>query len=173
MDPITLQTVSGMAQAVIALAALIASIAIPFVMYQGQRRRETVEFIRSVREMLTVDATALENPELLDIADQSLAPESRTRSQAERKKSWLGLMVLNIVYMDFRGAKQGFHAEAALQTLEMALRTMLRDDEMYQLTQSPAANDKAFREFCRGIRDAIVKEAAASQRTSSELPATV
>ena len=150
------QMMSSVAQSVIALAALIASIAIPLIIYKAQKRRETLEFIHAVRTMwISIDTTVLQRDELMEIADSILEPHVPNRDLKERQRSWIALMILNAVYMDYLGAKNGFHSKMALSGLSAFLKDFLINDAVFQKTQSEAY-DAGFRQFCREVKQSIL-----------------
>lgn len=161
MDDQFLQQVSSVAQAVIALAALIASIAIPYVVHQAQRRRESLEFIHAVRSMwISIDAIVLQRDELLQIAESIPNPTTELTGVARQQERWISLMFLNAFYLDYLGATKGFHSEEALQVLRQPLKNYVANDRFYALTQDPGAYDPGFREFCRGAKSSAVKTGA-------------
>ncbi|MBS3896358.1 hypothetical protein [Silanimonas sp.] len=155
MEESTLQLISVVAQTMIAVLALVASIAIPLRIRNAQRRRETLDFIHAVRTMwISIDSVVVQDDELLKIADSVLAPGSEALTPAERKKNWISLMVLNAIYMDYLGVINGFHSKQGLKMVRHSLRTLLVDDGFYHLTQSRAYDD-GFRELCQEVRKAL------------------
>lgn len=156
MNEQTFQLISGITQSVIALAALIASIAIPLILYKAQKRRETLEFIHAVRTMwVSIDTVILQRDDLIEVADSILDPRGKEKDIKERQRSWIALMVLNTVYMDYLGAKNGFHSQQALQTITNFLQIFLTSDTAYQMTQNDGAYDSEFRAHCSKIKLSI------------------
>jgi len=62
-------------------------------------------------------------------------------------------MILNAIYMDYLGAKKGFHSDRALDTIGKSLEKYLADDEFYEHTQNPGAYDDGFRKMCKRIKE--------------------
>jgi hypothetical protein len=158
MNQSTLQILNAVTQTLITLSGLIASIAIPIVIYRGQKRRETLEFILAIRNMwVSIDTIVLQNPGFLEIADSFLDPKGEKKSIKERKKTWLSLMVLNAIYMDYLGIKNGFHTKTALQAISYSLENYVIDDEFYSLTQNLGAYDNDFRALCKGLKSQKIR----------------
>ena len=169
-DPVLL---TAIAQTIIALAALIASISVPVVLYRGQKRRERLELIRALREMwVSIDAALIHDDRLLRIADEFLDPDSRTLSPDQRAKKWLGYMTLNVVFMDYLCAKHGVHERDAMVSLKAHLSRLLRDPDIFALTQSSAAYEPGFRTLCRTIHDSLPKASTPTTPTSPDASMT-
>ena len=158
-----MQYMSSIAQTVIALAALIASIAIPLVLHRAQRRREALEFIHAVRSMwVSIDTIVLQRDELLQVAEAIPEAGAEPTGVARHQERWLSLMFLNAFYMDYLGATHGFHPEQALETLRQVLKSYVANERFYALTQYPGAYDPGFREFCRSARQRHTGQESAS-----------
>lgn len=162
MNEILQQMTNSDAQTVIAAAALISSIAIPLILYQGQKRRETLEFIQAVRSMwVSIDTVVLQSDDLIEAADAIIAPGAQAFSVQERRQTWMAMLILNAVYMDYLGAINGFHPKLgvifwsrskALEPIRELLKTYVQGDLFYELSQSVVAYDKEFRDLCREMR---------------------
>ncbi|MFL6196822.1 MAG: hypothetical protein ACJ75H_21745 [Thermoanaerobaculia bacterium] len=94
---------------------------------------------------------------MLTLADSFLDPNSKDQSLTERKKKWLGYMVLNVVFLDFHGASKGLLDKGTIKALESFLGYSMRDETIYNLTQSGGAYSPEFQSFCRSIRERIEK----------------
>lgn len=156
MEENTLQLISTIAQIVIALAALVASITIPLRIRSAQRQRETIDLIHAVRSMwVSIDSVVLQNDELIEIADSILDPRGKPASVRERKKKWIALMVLNAVYMDYLGASKGFHSRDGMRAVRKFLERLLVDDALFALTQKGGAYEDGFCDLCSEVRDSV------------------
>lgn len=152
-------------QALTAVAALVASITVPTALYLVQRSRESLQYSRAVAEMwMAVDIAVLQNQELLSLSSFLVETKDAKPSMTDLRKAWLGYMVLNTVYMEHLGDRRRLWWWQQRRA-DGPLRVVLRDDDVYRLSQSDNAYDKKFRKVCKKIR--LQWEAASASDATS------
>ena len=159
MKPDEISAIAAVAQAVLALAALIGSIAISVFVYSGSKRIARMEYERSVREAWNnLDAVALSSDEMLKIADQMMDPLSAARSLEERRRRWFAYLVLNALASSYVGAQQGLtkSPKGTLDICEHHLNRLLLDKDIFELTQQGYEGE--FMALCRVIHKKLQKK---------------
>ena len=146
------------------LAALVAGIVIPIILYRSQKQKATLDYIKAGRDSwIQIDLALIGSPALLRQADSILAPGSKAVSDEERQKTWIALMILNVAFTDFIGLKYGYHEQEEKETLNNFIKTLMRDELTYKLSQQ--AYNRAFRETCEQARKRFTDSHAAFPQT--------
>jgi len=141
-----------------------ASIMIPIILYRSQKQKATLDYIKSGRDSwIQIDLGLLHNPNLLRQADSFLAPSSAAKSDEERQRTWLALMILNVAFSDFIGLKYGYHEAEEKNMLYNFISTLMQDELIYHLSQQ--AYNEGFREACRKLRKQYLNAQGSSQTT--------
>jgi hypothetical protein len=132
-----LQLISTTAQAVIALAALIASVCIPLALERRSKRQARAQYQKSIHDMwMHFDEVALTSTEYLKLADSILEPHNGHLTDGERVKRWLGYMIWNMVHCSFMAIEHGLSLrsnDVERQDLEARIRGLCRDPMMLQI----------------------------------------
>lgn len=137
------------------LATGMASIVIPIILYRTQKQKATLDYVKSGRDSwIQIDLSLMGNPHLLRQADSILAPDTGDLSDEQRQKTWMALMILNVAFSDFLGLKYGYHEQDEKGMLDTFIRTLMRDELTYRLSQQ--AYNEAFRAACRKARQAVL-----------------
>jgi hypothetical protein len=160
---------AGVAQAVIALATLVVTVAVTVLVYVGTRAIARIEHDRGVREAWNaINAIAVSDPDLLEVAE-TLMPEPATgpRTAAEARRKWFAYMFLNVLSSTYSGAHRRFTRSRpeALATCAYHIGLLVRHDDVYALTQE--GYSRAFAAFCKEIRRKQAVEATAPPQSST------
>jgi hypothetical protein len=146
--------VNDLAQLITAIAAVIASVAIPVVIERRSRRHARVEYMKSIHDMwMHFDAVALSDHRLLELADEFNDPDTSHATIDERRKKWLAYMVINIHFARFVAAEQDLSVDPfpeAMGGLCESLRRLVRDPVAYAITQN--AYQGRFKALCEELR---------------------
>jgi hypothetical protein len=142
------------AQALVALTALLVSAALTVFVYYGMRKAAYLQFWRSVgNAWMDIDKFALSNDQNLRLADSLFNPDKAHQSIEHIRKRWFSYMVVNVFHSMYYGTNvplpgpERRHAERA----RLELRPLLKDDVFYDLTQSGILEDE-FERMCRDLR---------------------
>src|SRR4051794_19065344 len=122
--------IAGVAQAILALATLIATATVTVLVYFGTRTIARIEHDRGIRDAWNnIDALALADESILQVAESLLPqPGSGTRTSAEAKRKWLAFMLLNTLSSMYNAARRGVTRSRAdaLLTCEYQLSSLVR-----------------------------------------------
>ena len=147
-----------------AVAQIIVTAALAWVVYLSTNKLARLDFSRSVRDAwVAVDELALADAKTLDAADTLLMPKppgSQTTDFA--RKRWFILAYLNPINTQFQGAQEGLFGsktEDALANVRHQLGALLADDDAYWVSQHHG-HDQAFRDLCTEIRAGILARAS-------------
>ncbi len=161
MKPEEINALAAVAQAVLALATLVISLAISWFVYRGTKRIAKAEHDRSIREWWnTLDTIALSNDEMLKVADELMNPLLATQSMDEKRRRWFAFVVLNALSSSYVGAKTGM-TQSSNDTIEIVkhhLRNLLSSDDIFKLTQY--GYEKDFAVLCKEIHDEAANQSA-------------
>jgi hypothetical protein len=149
------QTVTAIAQALFAVAALIGSVAVTLYVHYSQIRAERVSFNHSLGEAwIDIDLAALSSDELLIVADNLMDPRNKSETDINRRrKRWFAYAVMNVVLARYKAAEDGIlepkeHVKAGCRAL---LGTLVEDDDVYEITQGHGYEDW-MSEICHDLR---------------------
>src|SRR5262249_35201915 len=108
MNSNDISALATVAQAILALAALIGSIAMAAFVWNGTRRIAKLDYERSVREIwIAIDTVALSSDATLIMADNLMDQRNRSDEIEQRRRRWFSYMILNAITSSFFGAKNG------------------------------------------------------------------
>lgn len=170
MSPEEISALGTLAQAVLALAALIGSVAISAYVWYGTRRIAQLEYERAIREAwIAVDTTALSSDAMLVMADNLMDPRNGNDDIEKRRRRWFAYTVLNAVTSLYFGSKYRL-TQVEMEACKELLRPMLLHDEVFEITQGHGYGAE-FGAFCRKIREEQMKALAeASANSGSQAP---
>jgi hypothetical protein len=158
MTPETVQLWSTVAQVALSFAALIASVAIPLVIYYGQRRLARLEYIRSMRDSwLTIDTAVIHDERLMKLADEVNDPSAGELSADDRTRKWFGYMFMNIAFADFLGSQYRLNYKGALTQVRSGLKNLLRCSAVRSIVE---AYPPDFRALCSELIAELDAEAS-------------
>ena len=84
-----ISAIGTLAQAVLALAALIGSVAVSVYVWFGTRRIAQLEYERAIREArIAVDTAALSSDAMLVMADNMMDPRNANDDLERRRRRW-------------------------------------------------------------------------------------
>ncbi len=139
MDKETIAMIADLSQLMIGVAALIASIAIPWAIHRRSILQGKIQFDKEVKDLwMTFDEIALSDPTLTRLADNFMAPEDAHLSDEERREKWLFYMYLNIASISYSGTKRGltlWNEGDAMKLMEDHLKGLLVQDRYYDLVR--------------------------------------
>jgi len=160
MKPDVIQAYAAIAQTVIALLALIATILLTYFIYRYTVAIAKLEYTRSIRAAwLTIDSIALSSDEMLKIADSLMDPNATPNNDPIelQRKRWFAFMVYGILDSIHEGHKKKFlKDEDAKLAFEQLLFPLIRDSNTYIITQS-RGHTSGFSTYCRKMREAYEK----------------
>ncbi len=148
------QLVCTIVQAVSAVAAVIATAWIALIVDRSARMLAKWEHERAVRDSWSnIDAVALENPDLLRVADDLLHKPNSPLTEAERKKRWFGYMLCNVLESSLFANKLGVSEDQqrVVEGVKQILRPAVADDGFFEITQQHGQHPE-FSRLCREVR---------------------
>jgi hypothetical protein len=159
-----IQTIAAVANVVLALAALAGSVAVALYVNKSQSQAERLAFFHSLGEAwINIDLAALSNDDLLVAADNLMDPRNADEPDLNRRrKRWFAYAVMNVVLARYKGAEDGIlePKEEVLAGCRSLLATLVRDDDIYEITQGHGY-EPAMQELCRDLRrERIVRSRA-------------
>ena len=166
-----LKDYSVVVEVVIAFLSLVVTAAVTVLVYRGTKAIAAIEYSRAMRDAwMMFDATALGSDAMLAAADELMDPGTRGDSMESRRRRWLAFMVLNIQASTFDGhQKKLLKDEDARASYEQLLMPLVRNAEVYQLTQSRGYSP-AFRKYCRDLHE---KFQATNGGSAPHIPAAI
>lgn len=159
MKPDEVVTLTAIAQVILAVAALIGSIAVSLFVYYGTKQTSRLEYDRAIREWWNaLDQIALSSDDMLTIADQLMDPASYSQSTEQRRRKWFAFIVLNALASTYIGAKLGLvrSTEDSVGIIKHHLRRLLVSDDIFSLSQ--AGYEPDFMALCRQVRDELTNQ---------------
>jgi hypothetical protein len=155
-----IQTISAVAQSVLALGTFVLS----YVIWKASVRASRADFTRSMQDYWnTINSLALSDDELLRIADTLNGPNIASDSIETRKRRWFSFFYINAFHTTFLAMESGLLERAyALQTLEQLMVPILADDDFFRLTQERGYHSK-FAEFCQQHRPNALSPGSATR----------
>ena len=168
MTPDEVNSLTAIAQAVLSLAALIASIAVSVFVYYGTKRMTRIEFDRSIREWWNaLDQLALSNDELLVVADKLFYPTATNETIDQKRRKWFTFVILNALASSHTGYKQGLTGSSAdtLNIVKHHLRNLMKSEDVF--LQSQSGYELSFMKLCKEIREELRNEAPAETETAA------
>ncbi len=155
MDSDQVQVITAIAQAVLALATLIVSIALSLFVYFGARKLTKLQYMRSSFDAwMTLDTFLLANPHLIKMARKLERPDlEESRGEAIDQKRLLGFIILNPYVSYYYAIEHGLIDESFEQSIKTALSKIVRDEEVYRLTQEEIFAE-GFARFCKDLKQA-------------------
>lgn len=159
MTPDEISALAAVAQTLLALAALIGSVAVSMLVWYGTRRIAKLDYERSIREAwIAVDTAALSNDQMLVMADTLMDPKNENDDLERRRRRWFAYTVLNAITSSYFGAKHNLtqSQKVTIEGCRQLLGPLLRHDEIFEITQGHGYEDE-FSEFCREIRKEQMK----------------
>jgi hypothetical protein len=154
MKPDEIAALAGVAQAIVAVATLVATVVVSVLVYIGTRKIARIEHDRGVRESWnTIDALALSDPSVLRLIEEILpAPGSSARDIEMARRKWLAYMLLNTLSSTYNGATRGLTRSKsdALSVCEYHVAALVRHDDIFALTQEGYSD--SFAAFCKRVR---------------------
>jgi hypothetical protein len=160
-----LQTMAAFAQCILAVAALIGSVAVALHVWYSQAQMTSRQINKATRDSwIAVDLAALSDDELLVVADNLMDPANLSDPIEKRKKRWFAYAVLNIIIERYDAAREGLIGpeEEIVAGCRQLLKTLMADDDVFAITQGHGY-EKAHIELCRSVRDEVMRERAASK----------
>ena len=163
MNTETISVISALAQVIIAIAAVIASIAVPIVIHNSQHRFACLEYAKSMHETWIAIDLAILNDEKLMICFDSVN-ESRTLSASatpeERKRRWVAYIILNIAYSYYLGHIHRLHPDWSDSDFQRWLNKIAANDDLYRIATN--AYSGKFRQLCIDARKKMKENALLS-----------
>ena len=139
LDSQGVQTMAAVANVVLALAAVVGSVAVALYVHYAQQRAERLSYFHSLGQAwITVDIAALADEELLVTADNLMDPANIGETDMNRRrKRWFAYAVMNLVLARYKGAMDGIlePKEEVLAGCRGMLANLMRDDDIYAMTQ--------------------------------------
>ena len=161
MQPDEIAALAAVAQAVLAFAALAATVAVGVMVYIGTKRLTSFQlYSQNKNAWNAIDSLALSSDEMLRVADDLLPPSCPSGTPIdEMRRKWLGYLVVNACAERYLAAKRNlFHCSDALtESAKYTLRHVLRDDMIYRITQE-SGYEKEIQELCCEIREQLEAE---------------
>jgi hypothetical protein len=171
MTPDEVTALAALAQVVLALAALVGSVAVSVFVWYGTRRIARLDYERSVREAwIAIDTAALASDETLAIADALENPNSESTPEVRRKR-WFAYTYLNAVVSTYFGARHGLSRspEARVEACRQMLRPLVLDDVVFEITQGHGYEPE-FSALCREVREAQLRLGAIAKAETDPAP---
>ena len=165
LDPQSVQTIAAVANVVLALAALVGSVAVALYVHYGQVRAERLSFFHSLGQAwISVDLAALADDELLVTADNLMDPANvNEKNLHRRRKRWFAYAVMNLVLARYKGAEDGIlePKEEVIAGCRGMLATLMQDDDIYSITQGHGY-EPWMSAVCREVRQEYLASRPAS-----------
>jgi hypothetical protein len=93
----SLEPIASLAQVILAFASLVVTAVLTILVYRGSRQIANIDFWRSTRDAWQlIDSIALSDDDTLRTADSLFHPNLAEQTSDDRRKRWLGYMVLNV-----------------------------------------------------------------------------
>jgi hypothetical protein len=149
----TLESIASLAQVILAFSSLVVTAVLTILVYRGSRQIAYIEYWRAVRDAwMQIDEIALSDDDNLRVADSLFHPDLANQTSDDRRKRWLGLMVLNNFLSQYFGPSESLPDPELLRGATLSqMEPLIRDDVFYGLTQS-GLYDPEFEEVCRRLR---------------------
>lgn len=146
------QAWTSIVQAIAAVVIGAAAAGISIVSYRESQRSTKQNFDRELRTAwMLVDQVALSDGNLLRVAEAVMYPSASGESSiAKLQKKWFSYLMLNPLSVTYFGLQKGLLDEEVKQGFEYELMSMLRDPEVYALTQTGLYGE--FGEECKRLR---------------------
>jgi hypothetical protein len=149
---------AGVVQAIIGFVTLLSTIAVSVIVYVGTKRITRIEFDRSIREgWNSINTLAVSDASVLAIAESLMPqPGSEVRSSESARRKWFAFMLLNVLSSMHSAASRRFspYRSDALETCRFHLSALVRNDDIYELTQ--VGYSRNFAEFCHEVRQQVL-----------------
>lgn len=142
------------AQFLIALAALVVAV----IAYRLTRQASRIEAHRTIKDAFnTINTIVLSDSANLAVFDALEFPELVDQSMDEKRRRWIGALMLNALESVFVGRRHGvLDRSYAASTLRALVPKFMRHDEVYQLLVS-SGHDPEFTKYCQDVRESILK----------------
>jgi hypothetical protein len=155
IDSQGVQTIAAVANVILAMAAVVGSIAVALYVHYSQQRAERLSYFHSLGQAwISVDLAALSDDQLLVTADNLMDPANIPEPSIERRrKRWFAYAVMNLVLARYKGAEDGILVpkEEVVAGCRNMLSTLMRDDDIYMMTQGHGY-EPWMQEVCRELR---------------------
>jgi hypothetical protein len=120
---------------------------------RGSRQIANIDFWRSTRDAWQlIDSIALSDDDTLRTADSLFHPNLAEQTSDDRRKRWLGYMMLNVYQSQYFGPHRSVpDLEEIRRSTILQLTSLVTNDVFYHLTQSGVYSNE-FEEACRKLR---------------------
>jgi hypothetical protein len=155
-----IQTVAAIAQSLLAVAALLSSVAVALYVWYGQAEMTKRQIEKSTRDSwIAVDLAALANDGTLIAADNLMDPKNAQDPIEKRRKRWFGYAIMNIIIERYDAAQQGLIGpkEDAINSCKELLSVLVADDDIYEITQGHGYETR-IKALSREIRAEVMKK---------------
>ena len=149
-----IQAWTSIVQAIATVVIGAAAAGISVLSYRESNRSTNRNFDRELRNAwMLVDQVALSDGSLVRVAESVMYPTASGESSIEKlRKKWFSYLMLNPLSVTYSGIQEGILDEENKQGFEYELTSMLRDPEVYALTQTGQYGE--FGEECRRLKGA-------------------
>lgn len=148
-----METFVAIAQLIVGISSVVVTAVLSLLLYLGSRQIANIDFWRSTRDAWQlIDSNALSDDDTLRMADSLFHPNLADQTSDERRKRWIGYMVLNVFQSQYFGpTRSAPDVEEMRRSTLVQLTALVTDDVFYRLTQSGIYNQE-LEEACRKIR---------------------
>lgn len=139
----------------------IAQIAVPIVIFIATRRIARAQFLKSAQDAWNeFNKLVIANPENLRISQRHFSFSWTKEDEDSYRKAAIAFVALNALVTVFYGSKYGMlPAEYCDQNMEQILGPFVKDDRIYELTQT-RGYPLEFRKACAKIRSDMITRTA-------------
>ena len=157
----TLQEIAAIAQISVAVTALVVSAAITWIVNKRMKRMADLLYWRALgNAWAEIDKFAMATDQNLAMVDHLFHPDLADQPLEDRRKRWLGYLVLNVFSDTYHGVQtppeigpKSGHRDRVRKELE----PLMQDDVVFCLSQSGLYSSE-FEEVCADLRGGTKEE---------------